>query len=428
MSVPFTSDRRRALGVLLAAAALPALPATAQDQPGEGFDVLVLADLHSAYERMAQVLASIDALFAAAPERARLIAVNGDVFEGGNALAVRTDGALDWLFLEALVRRAPVVLNLGNHEPDLTLDFAATVREAEARGVRVVSSLADARTGRSYAPAQVELRVGDWPVRVTGLAVADVATYPRAVRPHLAIPDPVASAHESLRRSVNPSALELVLSHAGLRADKVILPTLADGTLLIGGHDHLSLWHAQGRTRYLHVGSWNRGFGLVSVRGSGIDRTMAVQRVAVGMDAPGDATLAARIAEAYGSHLTEAERAVVGHPRATLDLGASGREIGRILAAAHGAHVGLIAHTTLGTGFPAPDLTQFAYDAVIRFEGDLMATEVDGSTLASIYALANQDGDLPLEHRTGDFVYANVVELQPGRSYRLVTNDWTARN
>ena len=90
--------------------------------------------------------------------------------------------------------------------------------------------------------------------------------------------------------------------------------------------------------------------------------------------------------------------------------------------------VGFIGHTTLGTGLPKGDITRYDFNAIIRFDGGLKRAEIDGETLAAILAVANQDGDIPLEKRFGDYVYGNVVTPDPGKRYRIVTNDWTAAN
>jgi hypothetical protein len=57
-----------------------------------------------------------------------------------------------------------------------------------------------------------------------------------------------------------------------------------------------------------------------------------------------------------------------------------------------------------------------------------MKAEVSADDLARIYAVANQDRDMPLGERMGDYVYANPVEIVAGRRYTLITNDWTALN
>jgi hypothetical protein len=57
-----------------------------------------------------------------------------------------------------------------------------------------------------------------------------------------------------------------------------------------------------------------------------------------------------------------------------------------------------------------------------------MKAEVDAATLAAILARCNQDGDVPLSARTGDFLYT-APALVPGKqSYIIACNDWSAIN
>ena len=60
------------------------------------------------------------------------ILLDGDTLEYGNIVARRSAGAVDFAMFAALARRAPTVLNLGNHEPEF-YDLADTVRRVDAR-------------------------------------------------------------------------------------------------------------------------------------------------------------------------------------------------------------------------------------------------------------------------------------------------------
>ncbi|WP_313453905.1 metallophosphoesterase, partial [Brevundimonas sp.] len=80
--------------------------------------VLAVSDMHSAYERTAQLLAAFETEVRSNPVP-HVIAIDGDIFEHGNVVAVRSGGAVDWAFLRALPAIAPTVFNLGNHDNDL---------------------------------------------------------------------------------------------------------------------------------------------------------------------------------------------------------------------------------------------------------------------------------------------------------------------
>lgn len=422
--MPPLPSRRFALALLAATAISPLMPApTARAATPADFRLVLLADLHSAYERLAQLLAAVDAV-RKADATPTLVVINGDVFELGNAVASRSKGEADWAFLARLAAGGPVVLNIGNHEPDLVDDLAEIVTRAEKLGIRVLSNIVDARSGKPYAPHAAEIRLGNRTVSLAALATNAINTYPKALRPTLTIPDPVAWAKDNLPGLTAGRDFNLVLSHAGVGPDKQILPLLPDGALLVGGHDHLVFRHDSEATRYVHTGSWCRGFAVANVSGKAI----ALEQIDIALDAPRDPALAVLIDAVLQKHLTDAERAVVAASPRALGLDDSGRLVAELIAKAHGGDVGLVGHTTFGTGFPTGPVTRMAFDSIVRFEGKLMRTEVSADDLAALYAVANQDRDMPLAERMGDYVYANKVAIEPGKRYVVVTNDWTVMN
>lgn len=421
--MPSAPSRRLVLALLAATAMSPLARDIAQAADGKAdFKLILLADLHSAYERLAQLAAAVDA--ARRDGAPALVVVNGDVFELGNTLAQRSRGEADWAFLAHLAAGGPVVLNIGNHEPDLVDDLAEVVDRAGKLGIRVLSNIVDSRTGKPYAPHAAEIKLGERTVAITALATNAINTYPKAIRPALTIPDPVVWAKDTLPALTAGRDFNLVLSHAGVGPDKQILPLLPDGSLLVGGHDHLVFRHDQGATRYVHTGSWSRGFAVASVTG----KTIALEQIDIALDAPRDAALAAAIDAVRAKHMTDTERAVVALSPKALGLDDTGRLVAGLIAKAHGGDVGLVGHTTFGTGLPAGPVDRLTFDSVVRFEGKLMRVEVSADDLAGIFAVANQDRDMPLDKRMGDYVYANPVAIVPGKRYVLVTNDWTVMN
>jgi 5'-nucleotidase/UDP-sugar diphosphatase len=82
----------------------------------------------------------------------------------------------------------------------------------------------------------------------------------------------------------------------------------------------------------------------------------------------------------------------------------------------------------LGTGVQAGPVSQFAFDAIVRFDGKLMVAEVTRDQLRHILQRTNQDRPLPLAQRTGDFAYASELGTVPDRPIRMATNDWCAMN
>ncbi|WP_449394998.1 metallophosphoesterase [Devosia riboflavina] len=420
-----TITRRLALQLLGSAAALPfiasAIPAVAQEAAGR---IIVLSDLHSAYERTAELLATLEAEVSGNPVP-HIILINGDVFELGNVVAVRSAGIIDWTFLEAVAALAPTVLNIGNHEPDLDTDLANVIAQAEEIGITVVSNITDTRTGELYTSTTTDLTLGDLPVRVVGIATDKLNTYPKDTREALTIPEPAAWATENLAGLLEGDVLPVVLSHAGVVADRAILPLLADGTLIVGGHDHLTFTHDEGKTRYVHTGSWSSTYTVVTVAA---DKSMSVEQSRVRDDVAANEALATLISETLAEHLTAEELAAIGTSPAAMSLAETGRFVAESMAAAGEGDIGFIGHTTLGNGLPLGEVSKYAFDSVVRFDGKLMVAEVNAATLAEILAVVNQDEAQTLEQRTGDFLYAAPTSLPTKDVYRLVTNDWSATN
>ena len=117
------------------------------------------------------------------------VLLDGDIFENGNAVARRSGGAVDFAMVTALARRAPTVVNLGNHETEF-YGLAETVKRLEATGARVVTNIGDRDTGQPAAPALTRIALGAREAVVVGVATNDLSTYRAAVRPSLILADP----------------------------------------------------------------------------------------------------------------------------------------------------------------------------------------------------------------------------------------------
>lgn len=422
----FSSKRRDVLKLMAGTAMLPLLvtatPVMAQDV---ALRAIIISDLHSAYERIGQLLAAIEARIAA-EKVPHIILLNGDLFEIGNAVAARSTGEIEWTFLTALARLAPTVINIGNHEPDIDNDLANFVTRAQALGIIVLSNIIDKRSGKPYAPDRAEVKVGDRKVILAGLATNAINTYPKATREMLDIPQPVEWAKVNLPAIVKADAINIILSHAGVVADRDILPLLPDGTLLVGGHDHLNFVHEQGATRYVHTGSWCTSMTVATITGLG--KAPAIETVTIDRGAPASPALKVLIEQTLEKHLTAEEREVVGKSAKAMTVDEAGRHVAQLIAAKTGADVGFVGHTSFGAGLPEGDIRRYDFNASLRFDGKLMVTEVDGEALAQILKRCNQDGDIPLASRTGDYLYAMPEKPEQKGRYKLVCNDWSATN
>ncbi|MGF0521224.1 metallophosphoesterase [Agrobacterium pusense] len=422
----FSSNRRDVLKLMAGTAMLPlmaaAMPAKAQDV---ALRAIVISDLHSAYERIGQLLAAIETRIAA-DKAPHIILLNGDLFELGNAVATRSAGEIEWTFLAALAKLAPTVINIGNHESDIDNDLAKFVSPAQALGITVLSNIIDKRSGKPYAPSSAAVKAGEREVIVAGLATNAINTYPKATREMLDIPQPVEWAKANLPEIVKADAINIVLSHAGVVADRDILPVLPDGTLLVGGHDHLNFVHEEGATRYVHTGSWCTSMTVATITAPG--KAAAIETVTIDRDAPASPALKTLIEQTLEKHLTAEEREVVGKAAKAMTVDEAGRHVAHLIATKTGADVGFIGHTSFGAGLPAGDIRRYDFNASLRFDGKLMVTEVDSETLVQILKRCNQDSNIPLVARTGDYLYAIPEKPEKKGRYKLVCNDWSATN
>ncbi len=386
--------------------------------------VLAISDLHSSYGRIAQLLADFRREVASS-EVPHLIVVNGDSFEKGNVVSVRSEGVIDWAFMAELPKIAPTVFNIGNHDNDLVHDLHPVIARMRALGLTVVSNLIDKRTGQPYAPSSAVMQVGDQTVRLVGMATPSLNSYPEESRDWLNIPAPVQWAHDNFATLLAGDGLKLVLSHVGVVDERQYLPLLPQGALMVGGHNHLLFTHQSGTSGYMHPGRWGETYTVGEYGADGVVRTSIV---AVGEQA--DPALASLVASTLAAHLTPVERAIIGHNPKALTLGETGRAVSKGFADAVDADWGFIGHTTLGTGLKGGDVDQFHYDEVVRFDGKLQVAEIEASRMPAILKVCNQDGPTPIEDMTGDFIYAaeRTTGARTQGMIKLVTTDWCARN
>ena len=423
---PTPPTRRHLLGAsgALAITAMLPLPALARAKSSTVCRVLAISDLHSAYERTSQLLAAFEHEVRSHPAP-HVIALNGDIFEQANVVSVRSDAVIDWAFLAALPRIAPTVVNLGNHDNDVTNDLAEVVERMRGLGLHVVTHLHDSRTGQPYADPVIDLPLGERRLRVVGIGTDALHTYPKTGRELLSIPAPQDWAAETLANNLQGSDLRMVLCHVGVAQERLILPHVPPRSLVIGGHNHLLFTEQLDSIAYAHSGSWNNAFTVAEFDASG---AVSARNLDVYTHGPDNPELTALIAATLAQHLSEAEQAILGHAPSTLSLGDTGRKVAQGLATAANTDIGFIGHTTLGTGVQAGPVSQFAFDAIVRFDGKLMMAEVSPDKLRLILQRANQDRPLPLAERTGDFAYASAIEMVPDRPIRMATNDWCAMN
>jgi 2',3'-cyclic-nucleotide 2'-phosphodiesterase (5'-nucleotidase family) len=221
-----------------------------------------------------------------------------------------------------------------------------------------------------------------------------------------------------------------VLSHAGIAADRQVLTFVPDGTLFAGAHDHQRFVQPFGRTVYFHSGSWNSHVSLAWLAREAHGQThWTIEQVELTPGGPADPEVKATIARVMAEHLTDEERAVVGHTTAAMTPPEAGRLVAQALRTAAGVDAACIGNTTFGGGLPAGDVTRLQFDACVRFDGTIFVTEIDGARLMQLLAAANLTPETPFAQRHGEFSFAAGPEkIDPARTYKIATTDWGAKN
>ncbi len=412
-----------------------ALMALAVHLPGEVKNdqpeavVFVVGDQHSAYERTAQLVALIDRIQGENPGIPSAILLDGDTFEYGNVIARRSAGAVELAEFAALAKRAPTVLNLGNHEPEF-YDLEETVRRIEATGVKVVGNIVNHSTGHPFAPTVVTIALGREKISIVGVTTDHLATYRAAVRPALDLSNPVVWAKQNFPVLLNANSLPVVMSHAGLNADREMLPLVPAGTLFAGAHDHLRFVHPMGRGVYFHSGAWNEFLSVAWLRrdSSGLSK-WDVEQVPISPDGAADAGLADFIREVREKYVTPEDTQLVGQVSTTKSPQEAAQWMTRLLATSARTDAAFVGNTTFGAGLHAGPIDRLQFDACIRFDGTIFVAEVEGARLQKLMVAANQGVDVPFEKRQGEFLVASgPTDIDPTKRYRIATTDWGARN
>jgi 2',3'-cyclic-nucleotide 2'-phosphodiesterase (5'-nucleotidase family) len=425
--ISIAASRRRFLAGMAAAPVALALGAPARaDRSGADMILIALADLHSAYGRLPGIVRAVRDIVASAQGTPVAILLNGDVFERGNAVAKNSEGMADWAFLGALRASAPLIYNIGNHEVALRDDLTSLVTGVKRIGAHIVSNVMDNRTGGFFAPVSARVAMGRRRIGVMGLASNDPLAWREAARDALGLLDPESFAGSMMTSAFTGADLPIVMSHAGLAADKRILAKLPAGALMIGAHDHLTLEHRENGGLYVHTGCWGESLSVISVRFAPEGPQFEVETVAIAADAPQDLAISGIVKAATLAFLPIDGREIIGALPRALSRTESMLFAADAVRRAAGADIALLNHSAFGAPLPGGGLRRYDLDNFVRFDGDVMTAEVDGATLAAILKGANQHDAATLDARTGDYVHARALTPEAGRMYRVATSGWVA--
>ncbi len=414
--------------IALMVAVLMPLTAEAEGQLERQSPELVavnMADTHSAYDAYPRILTAAARLSKQYAGQNLVFLFNGDLFELGNAAALKSEGEADWEFLRRLREYGPVIVNIGNHEFDFVepKEFVETARKFD---IEVIGNVADA-SGGALAPSTIDLAAGGATVRVVGLATNAMNTYPEPYRERLRIPDPVEWSAGTYAELVRDADYSILLSHAGLAADRELLPALpADTLFAVGGHDHLVLHEQVDGVTYMHNGFRGELLNVTEVYLSGHTPRLTSRRIRVSRIDEPDAAMARTIEAVRTEHLDSEDTASVGRvPRDMTVLEAAMWSVETVRDAVD-ADAAFLNHSSFGSGLSEGPLPKYRFDQFMRFDNDVMHAEVDASTLRTILGRSNQHAETAFEERTGDYLYASEIDVEDGETYRIVTSSWVA--
>jgi 2',3'-cyclic-nucleotide 2'-phosphodiesterase (5'-nucleotidase family) len=262
-----------------------------------------------------------------------------------------------------------------------------------------------------------------------GFTTDALATYRFAVRPTLDLDNPVNWTRAHLSEELGRAEVPIVLSHAGLRADREILPLVPRGTLFIGGHDHIRLVHATDTATYVHTGSWLQSVTVAELRFREGTPQWTVDQTNLTDVQPQDAAFTAMVRTTITAALTADDQRIVGRTREAMTAAAAARFAVESARRAANADLAIVGATTFGDGLPRGDVTAYAFDNCVRFDGPLYVATLSGKAARALLRRCNQDPNTPFDERTGENLIASARgDLDDASTYRIVTTDWIGRN
>ena len=388
--------------------------------------LICMADIHSAYRSLPGIVGYLEE-YSSRTEDPIVILINGDLFEKGNTVSDKTGGAIEWKFLEKLQNTAPVVFNIGNHEGAFEDDLRLVVDRMESLGIVVLSNIADRNTGQALAPNSQILQFGNKKVRFIGMATDQENTYRSSHREKWAFPNPEKFIETALDTLIGEGDLHVVLNHSGIQYDQLLVEKLPRGSVILGGHDHLTATYESDGIIALHTGWWGSRMDIVSVHWENKKAKLERTTVNTNCGLPEDGELKDFIEEKESLFLNESHRKIRG-----VNKFVSGHEETKAfvlnnLHRAIGTDATLINNTTFGAPLPEGNVREYDLANTIRFDGYMKKATVVGSDLIKIMKLANQSYMPDWNLRTGEYALGLFpTMIYEDSIYSISVNPWMA--
>ncbi len=409
--------------------ALPVFAKGSQESMKKKPDLVVIniADTHSAYETYPRIAYKVEELSKKYKGSSLVILFNGDIFESGNIVASKSNGAVDIEFLKHLGQYGKVIINIGNHEFDLMspADFLST---AEAAGAVVIGTVS--AEGMPEVPAYTDILAGEKTVRIIGVGVDQKKVYPKELQETLEIPEPIEWMRENYENLAEGTDYVIIASHAGITPDLAMLNVIGNDTKLLymaGGHDHITLRRKVNETDYMHNGFKGEQLNVAEIFfDSQAEAEISFTDILTATIKRNNKPLAALIKETEKQTLSPADLEVVGFIKKNMSIADAALWTVETIRKKTGADAVFLNHTSFGSGLKKGALPKYQFDQFMRFNNDIMAAEVDSETLKQIAALCNQQNQTDIYKFSGDFLYTGDIEIESGKQYKIVTSSWAA--
>jgi 5'-nucleotidase len=392
----------------------PPLPAATPPAPSARITILQVNDLYDLMPAeqgkrggIARVAAIRDQVAAESPNTVLVLAGDflspstmSSIFQGQQMVAGLNAAGLD-------------VATFGNHEFDFG-DFVTRERMRESRFVWVSSNVLDPRTGLPFGDAALFLLREFDGVKVAffGLTTPQTRTLSKGGR-GLRFLDPVAAARSVVARARRAGADVLIaLTHQDMADDRRLAAQVPEIDVILGGHEHVPLDAAVGRTLILKTGSEAVNVGRIdlAVTGGTARRVEAKWELIPVTDAIAEQPETAALVKRYEAAMAAQLNVIVGETRVPLDTrndavrtreSAVGNLVADLLRDAVQADAALINGGGLrGNALtPAGPLRRGDVLRILPFANKVVKLEVSGDTLRA----ALEHGLSQVERTAGRF-------------------------
>ncbi len=388
--------------------------------------ILNMADTHSAYDVYPSLLETTKNIKENNPESKLLILMNGDLLEKGSIVAKKSEGLIDNEFIKRLGNYGQVIINLGNHEFDLTgpKKFIDSCRDVNAN---VIGNVV---VGGMYkVPEYFDIKVKDKVFRIVGIGTNQKNTYPKDLRNNLILKDPKDYINNNYEKFSQGADYLIILSHAGLKADLEILDIIKvkeNILFMVGGHDHINVKENIGDIPYMHNGFKGENLNITKIYLKDDENIITFRNILTKNLKDKDFDFEKYIKEVEKQYLTTQDLEIIGKVKKDMSMEESALWATKTLRDKVGADVAFLNHTSFGTGLKKGVLPRYLFDQFMRFDNKVMVAEVSPDTLRKILSISNQQNFENVYDRSGDFLYTNGIEVEDGRSYTIVTSSWVA--